>query len=112
MWDKIIIPERRLDDREFNQRNCTTCEFCGTCNGVKTTRKKCTGCQDCFVDPKLGISEDQMEKNGMPCMQCEICENDLRFVDCYDCTKCRDCELLMDVMKPPKMRGHSVVVAE
>ena len=49
--------------------------------------------------------------NNIECDRCEGCENDERWVNCANCKECNSCELNMDVMRPPKLKGHSVVVA-
>ena len=104
MWELIRLPEKRLDDREFNLRNCTSCAYCEVCNGVRTRKNECTNCMDCWA-------EGAGEEDPIPCERCAICEGDLRFVDCYECEICEECKLLMDEMKPPKLKGHSAVVA-
>ena len=107
MWYKIEFPERRPQEREFNLRNCTKCENCEICNSLKTTKSNCESCSDCFPDPSY-----EYPLSIMPCDKCEKCENDLRFVDCAICHNCESCELNMEIMKPPRLKGHTTVVAD
>ena len=106
IWYQVDIPERRLPDREFNLRNCTACVQCVYCGDFRTVREECTKCYDCFAEP---LADGSMP-SVYPCSKCEHCENE-DYDDCYECTDCTGCDLLMDVMKPPKLKGHSVVVA-
>ena len=101
MWEEVLLPVRRLPDPKYNMQNCTSCETCDVCNDLRTTKKDCIGCMDCF----------EPNATKLPCRFCEMCSGDPRFVNCTECKSCDNCKLIMDQMKPPKLKGHSAIVA-
>ena len=110
MWDKITLSERRPIEREFNLQNCTACISCNVCSGLRTKKSNCGGCTDCYA----GFEDADLDPvtQSMPCDKCDNCENgDPRYVNCEECNVCTECSDILDTMKPPRLKGHTGIVA-